>query len=194
LNVERGAASLPIRLADAADAGAVHAIYAPIVENTVISFEWEVPTVVELQGRMERVLAEGYPWLVAEAGGEVGGYAYATSFRARAAYAWAAEVSVYVHPAHRRRGVGRALYRTLLRLLERQGFRSAYAVATAPNPGSEALHRALGFREVGRFPRIGYKRGGWHDVVCWWLPLDVGDGEPAAIRPVRDVLRDGGTI
>lgn len=179
-----------IRLASAHDAPAVQAIYAPIVLDTAISFEWEVPTVAEMSSRIEKVLAEGFPWLVAETGGEVGGYAYASRFRNRAAYDWTAEVSVYVDARHRGRGIGRAVYARLLGLLEAQGFRSAYGVATAGNPASEALHRSLGFEQVGSFPRAGFKFGGWHDVVCWRIPLGPRDGVPDPIRPVRDVLRE----
>lgn len=178
-----------IRLASARDAEAIHGIYAPIVRDTVISFEWEAPTVAELSGRIEKVLADGYPWLIAETAGSVSGYAYASSFRTRAAYSWTAEVSVYVHPEHHRRGVGRAVYSGLLRLLELQGFRSAYGVATTPNPGSEGLHRRLGFEQVGRFPRVGYKFGAWHDVICWRIALGSQDDAPDRIRPVSDVWR-----
>jgi phosphinothricin acetyltransferase len=182
--------SATIRLATVDDAPAVHAIYAPIVRDTAISFEWEAPTVGEMAGRIEKVLAAGFPWLVAEADGEVGGYAYASRFRSRAAYDWTAEVSVYVDERRHRRGIGRTVYSRLLRLLEAQGFRSAYGVATASNPGSEALHRSLGFEQVGSFPRAGYKFGAWHDVVFWRIALGPENGAPDPIRPLSDVLRE----
>lgn len=180
-----------IRLATAADAVHVHAIYAPIVRDTAISFEWEVPTVEDVRGRIERTIAAGFPWLVAEAVGKVSGYAYASAFRARTAYSWTAEVSVYVHPQHHRRGVGSALYRRLLQLLELQGYRSAYAVSTTPNAGSEHLHRNVGFEQVGHFPRVGRKFGQWHDVLCWRIPLGDADAAPAQIRTVGDVAGAG---
>ena len=181
-----------IRLVTEQDADAVHGIYAPVGRDTVISFEWEVPTVQEIRGRIGKVLSDGYPWLVAEVDGRVSGYAYAGLFRTRTAYSWTVEVSVYVDPQHHGRGVGRAVYGTLLRVLELQGYRSAYGVATAPNPGSEGMHRSLGFEQVGRFPRVGYKFGRWHDVICWRIGLGNDEAAPEQLRPVADVLREGG--
>lgn len=177
-----------IRLATSECAKAVHRIYAPIVRDTAISFEWEIPTVSDLAGRIEAVLSAGYPWLVAEVEGDVAGYAYAAPFRARKAYAWTAEVSVYVGAQHARRGIGRALYARLFELLALQGFRGVYGVATTPNASSEALHRSMGFREVGRLPRVGYKLGAWHDVIYWHLELNGPDEAPGEIRAVQDVL------
>jgi len=181
-----------IRLATSADAPGVHAIYAPVVRDTAISFEYEEPTMEEMGRRISHVLGSGYPWLIADVGGEVGGYAYGSSFRTRKAYDWTTEVSVYVHPEHHRRGLGRALYAKLLRILELQGYRSAYGVATAPNASSEGLHRAMGFELVGRFPRVGFKFGTWHDVICWHIELGPGDGMPGAIRPLDEVLAEVG--
>jgi phosphinothricin acetyltransferase len=120
----------------------------------------------------------------------VSGYAYASSFRSRTAYSWTAEVSVYVHPEVRGRGIGRAVYGGLLRLLELQGYRSAYGIATTPNAASEALHRGLGFEPVGRFPGVGYKHGRWHDVLCWRIALGRDDAVPDRIRPVGEVLEE----
>ena len=176
-----------IRLATPGDAAAIHDIYAPVVRDTTISFEWQPPTIEELRARIERTLAGGYPWLIADADGHVAGYAYAGRFRPRAAYDWTAEVSVYVHPEQHRRGVGRTVYRALLQLLELQGFRSAYGVATAPNPGSEGLHRAVGFELVGRFPRVGFKFGAWHDVLVWHIALGPDQGEPGPLRRAEEV-------
>lgn len=178
----------PIRLATPDDAPAVHAIYAPVVRDTAISFEYEVPSVGEMRARIERVLASGFPWLVAESEDALSGYAYASALRPRKAYQWAAEASVYIHPEYQRRGVGRALYARLLRLLELQGYRSAYGVATAPNPASEALHLAAGFEQVSYLPRVGYKLGAWHDVVWWRKALGPEDAPPGEILPVAQVL------
>jgi len=177
-----------IRLATADDAPSVHAIYAPIVRDTAISFEYEVPSVEEMRGRIERVLAAGFPWLVAERAGGTSGYAYASTFRTRRAYAWTAETSIYVDPDHHGRGVGRVLYSRLLDLLELQGYRSAYGGATVPNPASEGLHRALGFEQIGYQPRVGYKLGAWHDVVWWGKALGPADAPPQTLRTVHDVL------
>ena len=105
-----------IRLASEDDAEQMLEIYAPVVQDTVISFEEQPPSIDEFRGRIRSVL-EMLPWLVCETGGAVAGYAYATPFRTRAGYRWSAELTVYVHPSHHRSGVGRALYTALLQCL-----------------------------------------------------------------------------
>jgi phosphinothricin acetyltransferase len=159
-----------IRLATGADAEQIAAIYAPVVRDTPISFEVEPPTPAEIARRIAETLVH-WPWLVCTRGGEVLGYAYASQHRTRAAYAWSVDVSVYVHAAARRTGVGRAAYTSLLALLALQGFYNAYAGITLPNPASVALHEAVGFTPLGVYRAVGYKLGGWHDVGWWELAL-----------------------
>lgn len=162
-----------VRLADPArDAEAVAAIYRPAVEASVASFEEEPPSADVMGGRIEATLA-WTPWLVAEdpTGGEVVGYAYASRHRERAGYRWSVDISTYVAPAARGRGVGRALYDALLEMLRRQGFVNVYAGITLPNPASVALHEAIGMRRVGIYERVGYKFGAWHDVAWYGLRL-----------------------
>jgi L-amino acid N-acyltransferase YncA len=155
-----------IRLARASDATAIQAIYAPIVRETAISFELEVPSISEMTERIAHKL-EHYPWLVLEGDGEVLGYAYAGRWRERAAYQWMVEVSVYVHPAHQRIGAGRALYTALFAALSLQGYRGAVAGIALPNDASIRLHQAVGFTAVGTYHQAGYKFGRWHDI-SWW--------------------------
>ncbi len=131
-----------IRLATAHDADQIHAIYAPIVRDTPISFEWEPPTPDEMRQRIVQTLAY-LPWLVVEHRGDVLGYAYAGKHRDRTSYQWSVDVSVYIHADARRSGIGRALYTSLFAVLVVQGFYNAYAGATLPNPGSVALHESL---------------------------------------------------
>lgn len=164
-----------LRRARPGDAGSILEIYGPIVRETSISFETEVPTVADMEARVERVNRR-VPWLVAERRGDVAGYAYAGTFRAREAYRWTLESSVYVHPGHHRAGVARALMGALVDLCGRQGFRTLVAGATLPNGASEALHLALGFSPAGRFRQVGRKFGRWHDVGFW--SLDLGGPEP----------------
>ena len=159
------------------DAAACAAIYAPYVSDSVISFEERPPTAHEFAGRIERP-AQTHPWLVAQDGDEILGYAYASLHRERASYRWATDVAVYVGRAHHRRGVGRTLYETLFPLLVAQGLRIACAGVTLPNQASVGLHEALGFQPVGVYRRIGFKRGAWHDVGWWQLELVADDGEP----------------
>ena len=119
-----------------------------------------------------------HPWLVAEQEGEVAGYAYGCPHRSRAAYRWAADVSVYVAEAQRGQGLGRALYEELIERLRRQGFQVACAGITLPNEASVRLHERLGFTPVGVYRRIGWKSGAWRDVGWWQLELQPAGGEP----------------
>lgn len=165
------------------DAAACVAIYAPYVERGATSFEQEVP---EEAGFAERIaeITEAYPWLVAERDGTVAGYAYACPHRARPAYRWAVEVSVYVGVEHWRSGCGRALYIELIERLQTQRFHVAYAGITLPNEASVALHESLGFVAVGVYRRIGWKDGSWRDVGWWQLELQPpGAGPPAEPLP-----------
>ena len=158
------------RLAEEHDAKDILAIYAPIVSNTAISFEVEPPTEDEMRQRIRNTRAH-LPWLVCENRDAILGYVYASKHRARAAYQWSVDVSVYVHPSAHRAGIGRALYSSLFRLLTLQGFRNAYAGITLPNPASVGLHESLHFQPVGVYRAVGYKLGAWHDVGWWQLSL-----------------------
>ena len=176
----------PIRLATPADAPALAAIYAPVVAETVISFELHPPDAAEMARRVERTLART-PWLVCERAGEVLGYAYAGAHRERAAYQWSVDVSAYVRPDARRCGVARALYASLFVALVVQGFRNAYAGVTLPNAASERLHAAAGFTPVGVYRGVGYKLGAWHDVGWYERPLAPRVAEPPAPVPLPEL-------
>ena len=176
--------SLVVRDATAADAAACAAVYAPYVTDTVASFEAEPPGAEQMAGRIAAAQA-AHAWLVAELDGAVVGYAYGTSFNPREAYRWSCAVSVYLAPDRRRTGGGRALYTALLARLTDRGFRRALAGITQPNEASTAFHRAFGFRHAGRYERVGWKHGAWHDVV--WLqrdlvPAGAVDDPPAPLR------------
>jgi L-amino acid N-acyltransferase YncA len=166
-----------IRLATAADAEAIAAIYAPCVRDTPITFESVPPSAAEMAERIAQTLPR-FPWLVREQDGQVQGYAYAGAFAQRVCYRWSVTSTVYVHADHRRHGIGRALYRALLSLLAVQGFRSVYAGITLPNEGSVSLHEALGFEPVGVYHDAGHKLGRWHDVA--WFQRALQPGAPRA--------------
>jgi phosphinothricin acetyltransferase len=167
-----------IRDADPArDAAACAAIYAPSVEEGVTSFEERVPSAAEMAQRIEGVVST-HPWLVAERGGELVGYAYACPHRERAAYRWAADVSVYIAAGRRGQGHGRSLYEALFERLRNQRFQVACAGITLPNEASVGLHESLGFLVVGINRRIGWKRGAWRDVGWWQLELVPAGAEP----------------
>jgi L-amino acid N-acyltransferase YncA len=176
-----------IRLADPHDAAQIQAIYAPVVRETAISFELEVPTVEEMRARIEKTLAR-YPWLVLDPDGRVAGYAYASTHRTRLAYQWSVDVSVYVHPSHRRCGVGTALYTALIALLKAQGYYNAYAGIALPNPGSVGLHESVGFKPLGVYRAVGYKLDTWHDVGWWELSIQPHHADPAPPEPIQPII------
>lgn len=167
-----------IRLADPSrDAIGVAAVYAPVVEETHISFEETAPSPAEMERRMATTL-ETTPWLVAEDGG-IAGYAYAVSHRQRAAYRFSVDISVYLAADRRGQGLGRRMYGELLAILDHQGFVNVYAGVGLPNPASEALHRAIGMTRIGVYEGVGYKRGRWWDVAWYGMRIR----EPAEPSP-----------
>jgi L-amino acid N-acyltransferase YncA len=165
-----------IRPARPDDAAGCATVYAPYVTGSCISFEYEAPSAEDFASR----IAAAHAWMVAEDGGAVVGYAYASRHRERAAYDWAADVAIYIAATHQGRGLGRRLYEPLLARVEALGIRTLCAGVAQPNAASDALHRALGFEEVGVYRRIGWKAGRWHDVRWWQLQL--GDGSPPPAR------------
>jgi L-amino acid N-acyltransferase YncA len=167
-----------IRIAGTADAARIAEIYAPYVRDTAISFETAPPTAGMMAERISTTLAM-YPWLVADTAGETTGFAYAGKHRDRPGYRWSVETTVYVSSAIRHKGIGRALYGSLLQMLKGQGFRSAFAEIVLPNPASVRLHKGLGFMPIGVHPEVGFKLGRWQDIGYWRVPLADCDGEPA---------------
>ncbi|MCC4907076.1 GNAT family N-acetyltransferase [Microbacterium sp. cx-59] len=170
------------RTAQPSDAAACAAIYAHYVENTAITFETEAPTETEMARRIAQA-QDRHAWLVWEIDGSVVGYAYAGPFKARAAYRWSCEVSVYLRPDHRGAGGGRALYDGLLRDLRARGYRRAVAAITQPNPASMRLHERYGFEGAGLHRRIGWKHRAWHDVA--WAELDLMPGADLRTPPAE---------
>ena len=166
-----------VRDATSADAAACAAVYAPYVTGTAVSFESEPPSTDEMARRIAAATAT-HAWLVLEVDGRVVGWASGGPFRARPAWRWTCEVSVYVEPGRQGAGVGRALHEALLARLAERGYRTAVAAVTLPNEASSALHRSLGFTPVGTLRRVGWKAGQWHDVAWVQRPLTAGDGPP----------------
>ena len=172
----------PIRVARAEDAPQVAEIYRPSVTEGFISFETEPPTAEEMRARIEKTLRT-HPWLVHDDAGDILGYAYASKHRERAAYQWSADVSCYVRPHARGRGIAKALYAELLRMLEAQGFRNAYAGIALPNEASVRLHESVGFTPVGVYRGVGFKQGAWRDVGWWGRRLGDLEASPRPPRP-----------
>jgi len=176
-----------IRLADERDATAIADIYRPVVEDTAISFETIAPDRREIARRIADTLRT-YPWLVCDRDGHIAGYAYASRHRLRGAYQWSVDTSVYIDGRDRRLGVGRGLYLSLFAMLSEQGYFNAFAGIALPNPGSVALHEAMGFEKLGIYHNVGFKLGEWRDVGWWQLNLramEAAPTEPLDLDAVR---------
>jgi phosphinothricin acetyltransferase len=156
---------LLIRDATDEDAAAIAAIYAHHVLHGTATYDIEPPSTEEILAKLRHIYAAGWPFLVANVDGEVAGYAYATQFRDRAAYRFACENSIYVAADRMRRGIGRALLSELIDRSSACGFQTMVAVVGGAEPGSIALHAALGFEEAGRLKRVGFKFDSWLDSV-----------------------------
>lgn len=171
---------LTLRPSTDADLAAIQAIYAQAVLEGTGTFETEVPGVDEMGRRRAEVLGRNLPWLVAERGGEVLGYAYANYFRPRLAYRFCVEDSIYLSPAAQGQGIGRLLLAELMARCEAAGARQMLAViGDANNAGSVGLHTALGFQHTGVLKSAGWKFGRWLDVVLMQRPLGLGDSAAA---------------
>ncbi|WP_353644023.1 N-acetyltransferase family protein [Mesorhizobium sp. WSM2239] len=170
-----------IRAAVEADLDRITEIYADAVENGTASYELEPPTRSEMGARFAALTLSGYPYIVAEADGEIVGYAYASAFRPRPAYRFIVEDSIYVAPEAKGRGVGKALLERLISDTKSLGFRQIIAVIGDGRPDSPSvkLHERMGFSHSGRLEGSGYKHGRWLDTVFMQLAMNGGsDRDP----------------
>jgi phosphinothricin acetyltransferase len=176
--------SFVIRPSRETDIPAIAAIYSHAVTHGTASFELEPPPEAEMARRRDDLLKGGYPYLVAERGAELLGYAYAGAYRARPAYRSTVEDSIYVAPSAQGQGVGRALLAALIEQCEALDFRLMVAViGDEDSRGSIALHASLGFEPAGILKSIGYKHGRWLSTVLMQRPLGRGIAEPPT-RPI----------
>lgn len=182
-----------IRVASREDAKELLEIYAPYVEKTAISFEWDVPGLEEFQARIEKTLKK-YPYLVAEKDGELLGYAYTGPFVGRAAYGWSAEVSIYLKEGRQKMGIGKKLYQAIEAVSRAQNIKSLNACIGSPETEDEYLtknsiefHAHMGYRMVGEFYKCGYKFGRWYNMA--WMEKIIGEHgkEPAPVLPFPDL-------
>lgn len=167
------------------DAAEIAAIYGHHVLHGTATYELEPPGATEMADRMSKIRTAGAPWLIARSavGEAIVGYAYASQFRDRAAYRFAAEDSIYIHPDWQGKGLGKALLAALLEAAEAAGFRQIYAVIGGAEPASIALHAALGFEHCGRLRGSGRKHGRWLDTVFMQRALGAGDTAPPDREP-----------
>ncbi len=187
---------MQIRVATEEDAEELLQIYRPYVEETVITFEYEVPSAEEFRQRITHTL-EKYPYLVAEKEGRIVGYAYASAFKERAAYDWAVETTIYLAKGSRKKGIGRNIYNALEDALRMQHILNLNACIGYPEVEDEYLtknsadfHAHLGYRLVGEFKQCGYKFGRWYNMV--WMEKMTGEhGEkPEPVIPFPEVAEE----
>jgi len=166
-----------VRAASARDLPAIQSIYAHHVLHGLASFEDAPPSLEEMQRRYAEVTHRGLPYLAAEEQGELLGYGYCSLYRARSAYRYTIEDSVYVKEGRQRKGVGRALLAELIRACAALDYRQMIAViGDSANTASIRLHASLGFVRAGLLRSSGFKFGRWVDSVYMQLPLGAGDG------------------
>lgn len=187
-----------IRAATVADASKLLQIYAPYVENTAISFEYEVPSIEEFAKRIENIM-EKYPYLVAIKNGDILGYCYVGPFKTRAAYDYSVETTLYLSDAAKGQGIGRALYEKLEQVLKAQNILtmdSCIAYANEDDPhltnGSVYFHEKLGYKKVAHFPKSGYKFGKWYDMI--WMEKEIGEhiDNPPQIKTFNEIRQKVG--
>lgn len=178
---------MKIRAANVSDAQALLEIYAPYVKNTAITFEYEVPKLADFRKRIENTLKK-YPYIVAEADGEILGYAYTGAFKERAAYDWSAEVSIYVKKDKRGLGIGGKLYAALEEISRAQHILNLNACIAYADTEDEYLtndsvtfHSHMGYAMVGKFHQCGYKFGKWYDMVWMEKMIDEHPADPAPV-------------
>ncbi len=192
--------NITIRLARPEDAPALVDIYSYYILNTAVTYEYEVPSVAEFAARISRVL-EKYPYLIAQRGDEVLGYAYAGTFIARAAADWNTEVSVYIKHTAKGLGLGRRLYEALETILSEQGIVNLAAAIAAPDSlddeyltrDSLKFHRRMGYSFAGEFKKNGHKFGRWYNLV--WMEKHIGEHDvymprPKTLDEVRNIIAE----
>ena len=175
-----------IRIATEADSASILEIYAPFIMDTIITFEYEVPTLAEFAKRMTNIHKK-YPWLLCEINGNIVGYAYASKFNERAAYDWSVDFSIYINPKYHGKNIGKSLYFSLSQLIKLQGYYNAYAGVTLPNIKSEGLHQSFGFKPIGVYQNVGYKFGNWYDVKLFGLKINEYPKSPIKPKNIDEI-------
>ena len=183
---------IEIITATPSDAHKLLEIYAPYVNNTAISFEYEVPSEEDFAKRIEKTL-EFYPYILAKEGDEIVGYAYTSRFHPRAAYDWGAETSVYIKKGCAGRGIGKLLYKKLEEISVKQNILSLYACIAVPHGepdehldyNSSSFHEHIGYKHIAHFEQCGFKFGKWYDMVWMEKALAPKTNNPSAILPAK---------
>ncbi|MFC0877637.1 arsinothricin resistance N-acetyltransferase ArsN1 family B [Saccharicrinis sp. FJH2] len=159
-----------IRSVRTSDAEAICTIYNHFVNHTVVTFEEEPVTTVEMENRIKEISMR-FPYIVLELDGAIKGYAYTTDWKTRASYRFSVETTVYLEPGTEGKGYGFALYSHLIDLLKQQNIHAVIGGISLPNAASIRLHEKCGFKYLGKFSDVGYKFNNWVDVGYWELIL-----------------------
>lgn len=177
---------IKFRLADVSDTKEILDIYAPYVTDTVITFEYDIPSVEEFKGRIEDISSE-YPYVVCTHKDKIIGYAYAHRYGERAAYQWDVELSIYLDMNYKSLGIGKILYNKVIEILKLQNVQNIYACVTSANEKSIKFHEKMGFEFIGTFKDTGYKFDKWYDIT--WLGMRVKDKDekPAKVKGIKEV-------
>jgi L-amino acid N-acyltransferase YncA len=168
---DRTPSDIRIRAITLGDAAEIARIYNYYVTDTIVTFEEEPVSEHEIVDRIFEVQSASLPWLVAEQGQDILGYAYASKWKGRVGYRFAVEVTVYLDHSSVRRGVGSLLYAELLKQLKAAGIRTAIGGIALPNDASVRVHEKFGFEKVAHFKENGIKFDQWIDVGYWQLLL-----------------------
>ena len=181
--------NITVRFAEESDAAEILDIYTYYIEHTAVSFEETAPTVPEFAARIANTSAK-FPYIVLVVDGVVRAYAYASPYRARAAYRFGAELSVYIAHSYQSRGIGKALYSALFEMLYAMNYYNLYAGITQPNEPSMKLHESMGFVPAGTWHNTGYKHGRWHDVKLLQKVLRSHDTPTSEPIPINELSED----
>ena len=182
-----------IRIANIKDVPEMLAIYAPYVENTTVSFEYEPPTLEEFTRRFT-TFTQQFPWLVWEEDGKILGYAYASAPFTRAAFGWCAEPTVYLRPEARGRGIAASLYTVLEEILFRQGYQALYALVCGENTQSRRFHEKQGYHITAEFPGIGFKMGRWLSLIWYEKRQKIVKSSSIFPRPWPEVVHNAESL
>lgn len=177
------------RFATVEDAGKILEIYKPYVENTTITFEYDVPALEEFKNRIKNILTD-YPYIVCEYENKILGYAYAHKVWMRAAYQWDAELSVYIDKRYMGNGLGKKLYKILIEILKLQNVVNVYGCVTYPNEKSDRLHESFGFKRVGIFENAGYKFGKWIGVTWFHKAISEYKKNPEKLKKISQIDKE----
>jgi len=175
-----------MRFAVEEDAESILSIYGPYILDTVITFEYEIPSIIEFKQRIKNIIRE-YPFIVYVVDEKIVAYAYAHRQMERAAYQWNVELSVYVDMKYKRQGIGSKLYNVLIEILKLQNICNVYGCVTVPNDCSEGLHGSLGFEKIGIYHNTGYKFNSWHNVAWFEKNIAIKDAKPSPFKAINEV-------